>query len=154
MSAFILYLRQLSGPTLAAFFARYLLAILFTMAGLWKVFTLGADVHASRFFVEGFKDYWIPGPLLYALGWVIPWIELLTGVLLLLGVQIRLCLCTLAVLLLITTYGHALQEPLFDIDGHTFTRMALILFLLMLPPGADQLSWDGWRQRRKNKTPA
>lgn len=147
MSASIRFLRQLSGPTWAAFFARYLLAILFTMAGFWKVFTLGADVHASRFFVEGFKDQWIPAPLLYALGWIIPWVELLAGVLLLLGWHTRLCLCALAALLLLTTYGHALQEPLFDIDGHTFTRMALILFLLMLPPGTDRLGWDGWRRR-------
>jgi len=37
-----------------------------------------------------------------------------------------------------------LQQPLFDIDGHTFTRLALIVFLLLAPVGNDRYSIDQW----------
>jgi len=47
-------------------------------------------------------------------------------------------------LLLVTTYGHAPQQPLFDISGHTFTRFALVLFILLLPIGTDQFRLDAW----------
>ncbi|MEE8118437.1 MAG: hypothetical protein V3T39_02645, partial [Gammaproteobacteria bacterium] len=58
--------------------------------------------------------------------------------------RVRDVLVVLGVLLIITTYGHALQEPLFDIDGHTFTRLALILFLLSIPIGTDRFTLDAW----------
>ena len=54
-------------------------------------------------------------------------------------------------LLIVTTYGHALQQPLFDIDGHTFTRLALIVFLLLVPVGNDRYSIDHWLLARKDK---
>lgn len=143
------FFSQLSGPAIAAFLARWLLGIIFTMAGYWKVFVLGAGTHAQNYFVEGFQEYWIPAWLLALLGWMIPYVELIAGLLLLAGWRNRITLTALGVLLLITTYGHALKQPLFDIDGHTFTRMALILFLLMLPAGIDRLSLDNWLTRRR-----
>jgi len=143
---------RLTGPNIAAFLARWLLGLLFMMAGYWKVFTLGATTHAQKFFVAGFQEYWIPEWLLYLLGVTIPYVELIAGVLLLVGWQNRLVLTLLGLLLLVTTYGHALQEPLFDIDGHTFTRMALILFLLMLPRDCDRLCLDAWLAARRTRT--
>ncbi|GAB4186206.1 MAG: hypothetical protein Tsb002_10440 [Wenzhouxiangellaceae bacterium] len=132
----------------AAFLARWLLGLLFTMAGWWKVFTLTATAHAKQYFVAGFADSCIPQWLLWPLGLGIPYLELIAGLLLLAGWQIRWTALVLGLLLLVTTYGHALQQPLFDIDGHTFTRMALILFLLMLPPAAHRWSIDGWLRNR------
>lgn len=131
-------------PFAAAFLARWTLGLLFFMAGWWKVFELTAAAHARRFFVEGFADSWIPEWLLWALGLSIPFVELLAGILLLLGLRLRETLVALGVLLLVTTYGHALQEPLFDIDGHTFTRLALILFLLVHGWEKDRATLDYW----------
>lgn len=132
---------------IAAFATRLILGILFLMAGWWKVFDLTAVEHARRFFVEGFADYWIPAWLLWPLGFVIPFVELAAGVLLIAGLRIRDTLVVLAFLLVVTTYGHALKEPLFDIDGHTFTRLALIVFLLVLPASAHRFSIDYWLAR-------
>ena len=42
------------------FLSRWMLAIVFGMAGVWKVFTLGAHAHAEGFFVQGFTEHWIP----------------------------------------------------------------------------------------------
>lgn len=141
------WLRDLPGPTIAAFLARSMLGLLFLMAGWWKMFSLTPAVHAKRFFIDGFAGHWIPDWLLWTLGVTIPAFELIAGIMLLLGLLTRLMTSLTGLLLLLTTYGHALQEPLFDIDGHTFTRLALILFILMLPEGTDRLSIDGLRKR-------
>lgn len=134
---------------LASGIVRGILGILFVMAGWWKVFELTPVAHARQFFLGWFAEHWIPDPLLWALGLLIPPFELLAGVLVLLGWQLRRVLAALGVLLLITTYGHALREPLFNIDGHTFTRLALIVFLLVSPAGSDRWTLDAWLARRR-----
>ena len=58
-------------------------------------------------------------------------------------------LISLATLLLITTYGHALKEPLFDIDGHTFTRLMLIFLVLTITANKDLFTLDGYLKRSK-----
>lgn len=132
----------------AVFICRWILGVIFTMAGWWKVFELGAVEHARRYFIEGFADSWIPAWLLWGLGLVIPYLELIAGLLVLAGLRLRWTLAVLGVLLVVTTYGHALQEPLFDIDGHTFTRLALIVFLLMAGTEHDRSTLDSWLARR------
>lgn len=127
---------------------RAILGVLFLMAGWWKVFVLTPAAHADQFFLGWFADSWIPEPLLLALGLSIPFVELVAGMLLLLGWRLREVLTVLGALLVVTTYGHALREPLFNIDGHTFTRLALLVFLLVTPSGADRCTLDRWLQRR------
>ena len=133
---------------IANFIVRWILGLLFLMAGYWKVFVLTPAVHAQQFFVEGYADSWIPEWLLNALGYSIPLLELAAGLLLCIGLRTREALIVVGLLLIVTTYGHALQQPLFDIDGHTFTRLALIIFLLLAPQGSDKHSVDAWLSRR------
>lgn len=120
------------------------------MAGWWKVFDLGPIEHARQYFVEGFADSWIPAWLLWTLGVFIPWLELIAGILILVGFRLRAALTALGLLLVVTTYGHALQQPLFDIDGHTFTRLSLIVFLLMAGTDQDRITIDFWLAGREN----
>jgi len=131
------------------FIVRWILGILFTMAGYWKVFVLTPSEHTSRYFVDGFVDSWIPEWLLTALGMSIPVLELAAGLLICIGWRLREALIFVGSLLIITTYGHALQQPLFDIAGHTFTRLALIVFLLLAPPGSDKYTLGAWLASRK-----
>lgn len=128
----------------AGFLARVLLGLLFFQAGVFKTFQLGPTAHARRFFLgdPAIAASWIPDWLLWALGTAIPLAELAAGLALILGLLTRWAMIGCGLLLLLTTYGHTLQNPLFDIDGHTFTRMALILFWLMLPAGTDRLSLE------------
>ena len=146
--SFVSFLKGLSGPALAVFLARTMLGLVFFMAGWWKVFTLTPTAHAQNFFIEGFKNHWIPDWLLWPLGVAIPPFELIAGAALLMGLWTRFFATTTGLLLLLTTYGHALQQPLFDIDGHTFTRLALAIFVLMLADAHDKLSLDYWRSKR------
>ena len=131
------------------FIVRWIFGILFTMAGYWKVFVLTPSEHTSRYFVDGFVDSWIPEWLLTALGMSIPVLELAAGLLICIGWRLREALIFVGSLLIITTYGHALQQPLFDIDGHTFTRLALVVFLLLAPPGSDKYTLGAWLAGRK-----
>ena len=131
------------------FVIRWILGILFLMAGYWKVIVLTPVEHAKQFFVESFADYWIPEWLLYMLGLSIPVLELAAGISLCVGWRIREALIFLGLLLIVTTYGHALQDPFFDIDGHTFTRLALIVLLLLAPPGSNKYTLDAWLAARK-----
>jgi thiosulfate dehydrogenase [quinone] large subunit len=132
------------------FIVRWILGLLFLMAGYWKVFVLTPASHAQQFFVEGFADTWIPTLLLQLFGYSIPFLELVAGLLICIGFRTREALIAVGLLLIVTTYGHALQQPLFDIDGHTFTRLVLIVFLLLAPFGSDRYSTDHWLQTRKN----
>jgi hypothetical protein len=74
---------------------------------------------------------------------------LIAGLLLAIGFRCREVLVSLGVLLLITTYGHALKEPLFDIDGHTFTRMMLIFIVLAISAKKDFFTMDQFFLQRK-----
>lgn len=146
----IKFYKNLTGANTAAFLARAMVGLVFLMAGWWKVFTLTPSAHAQNFFINGFQDQWIPESLLWVLGTAIPPFELIAGLLLVVGLWTRLSATLCGLLLLLTTYGHALQEPLFDIDGHTFTRLALILFILLLPAGTDKISLDYFKASRNN----
>ena len=135
---------------IAILIVRWILGLLFLMAGYWKVFVLTPAVHAQQFFVDGFAETWIPVWLLDLLGYSIPLLELAAGLLICIGWRTREALIAVGLLLIVTTYGHALQQPLFDIDGHTFTRLALIVFLLLAPTGSDRFSLDAWFNHRQN----
>lgn len=136
------------GWTWALFFARWVLGLIFFMAGWWKCFGLGPMEHARRYFLEGFSETWIPDFLLWGLGVVIPPLELIAGGLVCLGFRLRESLVVLGAILVIVTYGHLLLEPLFSLQGHIFIRLALLLFVLVGPRDRDRLSVDGWLAAR------
>lgn len=132
----------------AVFFARALLALIFLMAGWFKVFGMGPVGHAEHYFLSGYSDSWIPDFLLWALGVTIPFVELGAGLFLLVGLRVRETLVVLGVLLLVVTYGHLLAEPLFDLTGHVLPRALLVIGLLAAPRAWDRFTVDAWIQRR------
>ena len=140
-----------SGFCWISFFSRMLLGLLFLMAGWQKVFVMGADIHAATLFVEGYKNYWIPQWLLYGAGYVIPFIELVAGVFLLLGLRVMTVLVTLGFLLVVVTYGHLLKEPFFDITTHILPRFILLVILFAVPRREDRWSVDTWLAKSANE---
>jgi uncharacterized membrane protein YphA (DoxX/SURF4 family) len=139
---------RFDGWSWAALFARWFLGLMFLMSGVWKVFDLGVTEHARRFFVAGYGDSWIPESFLWALGVVIPFIELIAGALVCLGLRLREALIALGALLVVVTYGHLLAEPLFDATTHVFPRLVLLIFVLMVPRDRDVFSLDYWMGER------
>ena len=123
------------------------------MAGLYKVFDLGPLEHARKYFLP-YSDTFLPVWSLWATGVVIPFIELIAGALVILGLRTREALVALGFVLAIVTFGHLLKEPLYEFHTHVIPRLALLLFVLLLPREDDRFSIDYFLGRRKNEGPA
>src|SRR6266704_4157854 len=131
----------------AMLFARLVLGLIFFMAGVWKVFQLGPLQHARKYFLP-FADTFLPVWSLWATGVVIPFIELIAGGLVILGLRTREALVALGFVLAIVTFGHLLHEPLYEFHTHVIPRLALLLFVLVLPASDDRFSLDHLIARR------
>ncbi|MGH9427165.1 MAG: DoxX family protein [Terriglobia bacterium] len=136
----------------ALLFARLVLGLIFFMAGFWKVFQLGPFEHVRKYFLP-FSDTFLPVWFLWLVGVIIPFIELVGGALVILGLRTRAALIALGFVLVIVTFGHLLREPLFNLTGHVIPRLALLLFLLWCPQEHDRFAVDwllAWRKRERS----
>jgi len=134
----------------AILFARLVLGLIFFMAGEWKVFQLGPFEHVRKFFLP-FSDTFLPVWSLWLVGVVIPFVELIAGALVILGFRVREALISLGFVLAVVTFGHLLKEPLYEFHTHVIPRLALLLFILMLPREDDRFSVDYLLARRNNR---
>ena len=78
----------------------------------------------------------------------IPFVELIGGALMLVGWRVREASIALGGVLLVVTFGHLLKEPLYEFHTHVIPRLALLVFVLMLPRDADRFSLDALLARR------
>lgn len=134
----------------ALLFARLVLGLIFFMAGVYKVFQLGPLDHARKYFLP-YADTFLPIWSLWATGVVIPFVELVAGGLVVLGLRTREALVSLGFVLAIVTFGHLLKEPLYEFHTHVIPRLALLLFILLMPREDDRFSIDYLLKRSKNK---
>src|SRR2546430_7353373 len=134
----------------ALLFARLVLGLIFFVAGVWKVFQLGPLNHARKYFLP-FADTFLPVWSLWATGVVIPFVELIGGAIVILGLRTREALIALGFVLAIVTFGHLLKEPLYEFHTHVIPRLALLLFILLLPREDDRFSIDYILKRTKSK---
>lgn len=125
----------------ALFLARAVLGLIFLMAGVYKVFSLGPVGHVQRFFLP-YQDTFLPTWSLWAVGFVIPFVELGAGGLVLIGWFRTEAYWALGSVLVVVTFGHLLLEPLYAFHEHVIPRLALLLLLLLMPPQADRFSID------------
>lgn len=139
------------GVAWAILFARLILGLMFLMAGIWKVFSFGALEHARQLFVEPYAETFLPAWALWTTGTAVPFVELGAGLLLLIGLRVRLALLGVGGVLVVVTFGHLLKEPLYQLHAQVIPRLALLVFLLYAPRSEDRFGLDGWRRSR---TPA
>ena len=139
--------RELPKPTTnidrawAILFARLVLGLIFFMAGVMKVFQLGPLNHARKYFLP-YADTFLPVWSLWAMGVVIPFVELIAGAMVILGLRVREALVALGFVLAVVTFGHLLSEPLYEFHTHVIPRLALVLFILLLPREDDRFSLE------------
>src|SRR5678816_3427874 len=93
------------GRSWALLFARLVLGLIFFMAGVYKVFQLGPRGHARKYFLP-YADTFLPVWSLWATGVTIPFVELIAGALLIIGLRIREALIALGFVLIVVTFGH------------------------------------------------
>lgn len=139
---------SIHNRTWAILIARAILGLIFMMAGIWKVFTLGPLEHARRLFVEPYADTFLPAWSLWATGTVVPIVEMVAGALVLIGLWRRPALLALGGVLVLVTFGHLLAEPLHQFHTHVIPRTALLLFILVMPASDDRLALDHWLESR------
>jgi len=139
-----------SGVAWAIFFARGVLGLIFFMAGVYKVFEQTPIGHAKQWFLP-YSDTFLPVWSLWATGVTIPFIELIGGALVLVGLKSRWGLIGLGCVLVIVTFGHLLKEPLYSFSDHVFPRTVLLLFVLCTPPEADRFSLDNLIRKLRAK---
>ncbi|HEY0730607.1 MAG TPA: DoxX family protein [Pyrinomonadaceae bacterium] len=132
----------------AILFARLVLGLIFFMAGVMKVFQLGPLNHARKYFLP-FADTFLPVWSLWATGVVIPFVELIAGAQVIIGLRVREALVALGFVLAIVTFGHLLHQPLYEFHTHVIPRLALLLFILLLPRADDRFSLDYVTARRR-----
>jgi putative oxidoreductase len=125
----------------AILFARLVLGLIFFMAGVMKVFQLGPLNHARKYFLP-FADTFLPVWSLWATGVIIPFVELIAGALVILGLRVREALVALGFVLAVVTFGHLLKEPLYEFHTHVIPRLTLLLFVFLLPRADDRFSLD------------
>src|SRR5215467_13886561 len=134
----------------AILFARLVLGLIFFMAGVMKVFQLGPLNHARKYFLP-FADTFLPVWSLWAMGVVIPFVELIGGALVILGLRTREALVALGFVLAVVTFGHLLKEPLYEFHTHVIPRLVLLLFVLVMPREDDLFSIDYLLRRWKSR---
>lgn len=141
-------LQSISGMTWAVFFARAVLGLIFFMAGIYKVFQQGPVGHVKQWFLP-YSDTFLPIWSLWLVGLTIPFVELLGGLLVLVGWRTRLGLVALGAVLVTVTFGHLLKDPLYAFHEHVIPRLVLLVFVLAVPPETDALSVDGFLRSRR-----
>src|ERR1700676_3220634 len=133
----------------ALLFARLVLGLIFFMAGVMKVFQLGPLEHVRKYFLP-FTDTFLPTWSLWAVGAAIPFIELIGGALVILGLRTRAALVALGCVIVIVTFGHLLHDALFSFSNHVIPRLALLLFILWCPREDDRFSVDHFLAQKKS----
>ena len=121
----------------ALLFMRMLLGLIFLMQGYGKVFTFTVPKVYGIFFKD-FEKTLLPKWLICATVYYTSYIELICGVLLIIGLFRKYALCLLAIDLLIVSFGHGLMEPIWDLQ-HVMPRALLLIALSLLPQ-----QWDKW----------
>lgn len=125
---------------LAVLLMRIVLGILFFMQGYDKVFGLGLK-RTEEGVEEAMRDTKIPASLVKGITLVSSIIELLGGLMLIVGILIYPALTFLGVDLLVVVFAMSLREPLWDMR-FVWPRLVLVLALLLLPSACDRLSLD------------
>ncbi|WP_028888679.1 DoxX family membrane protein [Tenacibaculum ovolyticum] len=134
---------------IAVLIMRLLLGFIFFFQGFGKVFKFGLENVYKNFFLNSYSDL-LPDFLLLITAYYTSLIELIAGLLLIIGLKTNYALYALASVLVIVTIGHGLKEPIWDLS-HVIYRTALLIPLLLLPRNLDIYSIDNLISRKLKK---
>jgi putative oxidoreductase len=125
---------------IAVLLIRFALGILFFMQGYDKVFGLGLK-RTEAGVEDAMQGKHLPVQLVKTITVISSLIELLGGVMLIVGFLIYPALILLGIDLLFVIFAMSLREPLWDMR-FVWPRLVLVIALLMLPVVYDRLSLD------------
>ena len=151
--------QELTRPTAAIdrawaiLFARLVLGLIFFMAGVMKVFQLGPLNHARKYFLP-FADTFLPVWSLWAMGVVIPFVELIAGALVILGLRVREALVALGFVLVVVTFGHLLARASIRVSHSRDTAAGVAVVCFSTAPCRRSFFARLYFMETSNLTPA
>lgn len=128
------------NETILPLFLRLILGILFFFQGYDKVVRIGMKGVASTF-KEELGEIRLPKALLVSSAWFTSYVELIGGLLLILGLFKIPVLCILGLDVILVTAAFSLISPMWDMK-YVFPRIFLLIFLFLLSDQPDLLSFD------------
>ena len=146
------WMSRLTDRAWAIFFCRAILGLIFFMAGVYKCFQLTPLGHARFAFVEPYADTFLPVWSLWLTGTIVPVVEIMAGVMVLVGFKVRPALLSLGGVLVLVTFGHLLKEPLYEFHTHVIPRLALLTVVLLMPREEDTISVDGYLHSKRARS--
>ena len=125
---------------------RLLLGIIFFLQGFHKVFNWGVqDLYEEVFYNSSFEV--LPRFLVRATAYYTSYVELLAGLIIIIGFKRDWGLYALASVLVIVSFGHGMMETIWDLQ-HVMFRAILLITLLLLPKEWDKYSLDSFISKR------
>ncbi len=123
--------------TVIALIARVFLGMLFFFQGYDKVFNVKISGVVGTF-DSSYNKTGLPKSFLWAGAYVTSYLELVGGLMLILGLFKYAALYLLGFDLLLAAVGLSILSPMWELK-HAFPRLILLLIVLALPP-----NWDLW----------
>ncbi len=126
--------------SIAILTVRILAGVLFFFQGYDKVFNVGVQ-QVKNTMNATLTGKNIPDVMIGFASYFTSWVELICGFLLIIGFFKFFASYLLCMDLMIISIGFSLAKPMWE-SVHIFTRLALILFILITPPSWDVISFD------------
>jgi putative oxidoreductase len=124
----------------AALLARVFLGMLFLFQGYDKIFRMGVKQVVETIHTP-LEDKGVPLFISKVGAYFTSYTEFIFGILLILGFIKYYCLYFLGIDLIFAAFAFGMVEAMWDMK-HIFPRLALILFLLVIPSEWDKISID------------
>ncbi|MDI1354236.1 MAG: DoxX family membrane protein [bacterium] len=125
---------------IAEFLVRIFLGILFFFQGYDKLFGIKMAAVIRAFQDDANRNH-IPRPILVIISYYTSLVELVGGLLLLLGLYTNYSLYLLGSDLLLVCCAFTYMQPMWNMK-YVFPRFVLLIFLLMLPESSHHFSLD------------
>ncbi|MFN8570515.1 MAG: hypothetical protein U0132_00585 [Gemmatimonadaceae bacterium] len=137
-----------TGSALSVLIARVLLGVSTLLPAMWRVFHVGPFAQTRQEFVAPLSGTMIPIWLRWLIGFPAPFVDLIAGALVLLGIQTRGALVAVSATILAMALGSIVREPLHDFPLQFLPRVALLLYVLAMPESVDRWSLESWLERK------
>jgi thiosulfate dehydrogenase [quinone] large subunit len=142
-----------STPTMeqrqAYLLLRLLTGLNFFMHGFARIFTGTHLVGFAQGMVRSMAATPLPSALTLATGYAVPWVELLIGLLLLVGVATRAALTLASLLMMVLMFGVTLKQDWATAGSQLL--YGLVLAVLLFARDRYDLSWPALFQQRADK---
>jgi putative oxidoreductase len=126
---------ELQMDSIAIALVRISLGVIFLFQAYDKIFTVGLKDFTDTV-IQGMRRSKIPDTFIRVSSFISSYIELVGGLLLILGLFLPIIYLIMSLNLIMVILSFSYMQPLWDMK-HVFPRMAMLVFLMLMPLEAD-----------------